>query len=80
MTSDIDRARRLRRREVRRAIRRAWADQLTFHFEVSWPSGLLGALIGVLLILTPPLFFWVSARLWKCFQWLKPGTGPRSAA
>lgn len=68
MASDIEKARRWRIRARRRALRQQWLDQVSIEVSAQWPRGLLGALVGTLFLLMPPLFIWLGVRI---VQWAK---------
>jgi hypothetical protein len=63
MTTDIERARKARIRDAKRAAHERWSDELSYSIEVTWPRSILGCFYGVLLILTPPAIVLLAIRI-----------------
>jgi len=63
-TTDIERARKAKLRDVRRAARDRWLDRLSVSVEVTWPRGVLGWICGALLMLTPPALVVLAVWIW----------------
>lgn len=80
MTTDLELARRRRARAERRAAREVWLNQVFIEVRAEFPRGVLGALIGAMFLLTPPLFIWLGLRLGQWTGSRRGGSGPGSAA
>jgi hypothetical protein len=63
MATDIERARKARIRDDKRAERELRLNELSYSIEVTWPRSILGWTCGVLLMLTPPAFIVLAIRI-----------------
>jgi hypothetical protein len=63
MTTDIERARKARIRDDKRAERERRLNELSYSIEVTWPRGLLGCIYEALLMLAPPVFVFLVIRI-----------------
>jgi hypothetical protein len=63
MTTDIERARKARILDDKRAERERRLNELSYSIKVTWPRGILGWTYGVLLMLTPPAIIVLALRI-----------------